>query len=80
MFRLWAKTLRAATLTISALLVSTAMAPAAAEAGVGIGFDNFHNRLSPYGTWSNNARWGEVWHPRRTATAKKDDDLDRGPD
>ena len=39
--------------------------PASAQQiNVGIGFDNFHNELAPYGTWSNHARWGEVWHPR----------------
>ena len=31
---------------------------------MGIGLDNFRSQLSPYGTWSNHARWGEVWHPR----------------
>jgi hypothetical protein len=64
MFRLPAKTLRAAAFTISALLATAISVPASAQVGVSISFDNFHNRLSPYGTWSNNPRWGEVWHPR----------------
>lgn len=37
----------------------------AAQIDVSISFDNFYNRLAPYGTWSNNPRWGEVWHPTR---------------
>jgi len=64
MFCLPAKTLRAAAFSISALLATTAALPAHAQVSVSIGFDNFHNRLSPYGTWSNHPRWGEVWHPR----------------
>jgi hypothetical protein len=32
---------------------------------VSISYNEFHNRLAPYGTWSNNPRWGEVWHPTR---------------
>jgi len=59
-----AKTLRAAAFTISALLATAVAVPAAAQVSVSISFDNFHNRLSPYGTWSNHPRWGEVWHPR----------------
>ncbi len=30
----------------------------------GVGFDSFHARLSPYGTWRYDPRWGDVWQPR----------------
>ncbi len=65
MFRLPVKTLRAAAIAIPALLATTAAIPANAQISVSIGFDDFHSRLAPYGTWSNNPRWGEVWHPTR---------------
>ncbi len=59
---------RAAAIALPALLASAAAIPAQAQIslniGVGIGFDNFHNRLAPYGSWSNHPRWGQVWHPR----------------
>jgi hypothetical protein len=42
---------------------TTAAVPASAQVGISIGFDNFHSRLAPYGTWSNHPRWGEVWQP-----------------
>jgi len=75
MFRLTATTLRATTVAIPfllataiavpSLLATSILAPASAQQiSVGIGFDNFHNDLAPYGTWSNHAQWGEVWHPR----------------
>ena len=65
MFRLPAKTLRAAAIAIPALLATSIAVPTAAQFNVGIGYDDFHNRLAPYGTWSNHPRWGEVWHPTR---------------
>ena len=68
MFRLPATTLRAAAFSISALLATAAAVPASAQVSVSIGFDDFHSRLAPYGTWSNNPRWGEVWHPTRVAS------------
>ena len=57
---------RAAAIALPALLASAAMVPAQAQISlsIGIGFDNFHSRLAPYGTWSNNPRWGQVWRPR----------------
>ena len=75
MFRLTAKMLRATTvgipillataIAIPSLLATSIVAPAnAQQISVGIGYDNFRSQLSPYGTWSNHARWGEVWHPR----------------
>ena len=73
MFRLTATTLRATTIAIPILLataiaipslLATSLPASAQQINVGIGFDNFHNELAPYGTWSNHARWGEVWHPR----------------
>jgi hypothetical protein len=75
MFRLTATTLRATTIAIPMLLAtaiaipsllatSLAIPASAQQISVGIGFDNFRNQLAPYGTWSNHARWGEVWHPR----------------
>jgi len=75
MFRLTATTLRATTvaipillatvIAIPSLLATSIVSPAnAQQISVGISFDNFHNQLAPYGTWSNHARWGEVWHPR----------------
>jgi len=30
----------------------------------GVGFDNFHARLAPYGRWTYDPRWGDVWQPR----------------
>ena len=73
MFRLTATTLRATTVAIPILLataiaipslLATSLPASAQQINVGIGFDNFHNELAPYGTWSNHPRWGEVWHPR----------------
>src|ERR1700704_3570702 len=64
MLRHPATTLRAAAFAITALLATTAAVPAGAQFSVSIGYDNFHSRLSPYGTWSNHPRWGEVWQPR----------------
>ena len=63
MFRAWG---RAAAIALPALLAGAAMVPAQAQISlsIGIGFDNFHNRLAPYGSWSNHPRWGQVWHPR----------------
>jgi hypothetical protein len=73
MFRFPATTLRAAAISIPALLATVVAipillatsiaAPANAQIGGGIGFDSFYNELAPYGTWSNNARWGDVWRP-----------------
>lgn len=31
---------------------------------VGVSFGSFQRQLSPYGSWSYNARWGDVWRPR----------------
>ena len=75
MFRLTATTLRATTVAIPILLAtaiaipsllatSLAVPASAQQISVGIGFDNFHSQLAPYGTWSNHSRWGQVWHPR----------------
>jgi hypothetical protein len=75
MFRLTATTLRATTvaipmllataIAIPSLLATSLLAPSSAQQiSVGIGLDNFHNQLAPYGTWSNHSRWGQVWHPR----------------
>jgi len=65
MFRLLATTLRASAIAIPALLATSIAIPAAAQFSVSIGYDDFHSRLAPYGTWSNHPRWGEVWHPTR---------------
>ena len=56
----------AAAIALPALLAGAAAIPAQAQISlsIGIGFDNFHNRLAPYGSWSNHPRWGQVWHPR----------------
>jgi len=75
MFRLTATTLRATTIAVPMLLATAIAIPSllatsiagpasAQQISVAIGFDNFHSRLAPYGTWSNHPRWGEVWHPR----------------
>ncbi len=75
MFRLTATTLRATTIAVPMLLATAIALPlllatsiggpaSAQQISVGIGFDNFHNQLAPYGTWSNHAQWGEVWRPR----------------
>lgn len=65
MFRLTASTLRAAAIAIPALLATSIAVPAVAQSSVSISYNEFHNRLAPYGTWSNHPRWGEVWHPTR---------------
>ena len=31
---------------------------------VGVSFGSFQRQLSPYGSWSYNSRWGDVWRPR----------------
>ena len=75
MFRLTATTLRATTIAIPILLATAIAIPSllatsiagpasAQQINVGIGFDNFQSQLAPYGTWSNHARWGDVWRPR----------------
>ena len=58
---------RAAAIALPAFLATSVAIPARAQISlsIGIGFDNFHSRLAPYGRWSNNPRWGEVWHPTR---------------
>ena len=50
-----------------ALLVTFSALPAAAQLSVSIGYETFHSRLAPYGTWSLHPRWGEVWHPTRVS-------------
>ncbi len=60
MLRFTAHTLRAAAIVVPALLATSIAGPSRAQS-----YDDFHTRLAPYGTWSNNARWGEVWHPTR---------------
>jgi hypothetical protein len=30
----------------------------------GVGYDSFRARLSPYGRWTYDPRWGDVWQPR----------------
>ena len=65
MFRLTASTFRAAAIAIPALLATSIAVPAVAQSSVSISYNEFHNRLAPYGTWSNHPRWGEVWHPTR---------------
>ncbi len=39
-----------------------AAAPSMAQGGQ-VGFQSFHDRLAPYGTWMNHSRWGAVWRP-----------------
>ena len=34
---------------------------------VGVSFGSFQRDLAPYGTWTYNARWGDVWRPRAAA-------------
>ena len=65
MFRFLTTTLRASAIAIPALLATSIAIPAAAQFSVSIGYDDFHSRLAPYGTWGHNARWGDVWHPTR---------------
>ena len=31
---------------------------------VGVSFGSFQQQLAPYGNWSYNSRWGDVWRPR----------------
>lgn len=73
MFRFTTTTLRATTIAIPILLataiaipslLATSLPASAQQINVGIGFDNFHSQLAPYGTWSNHSRWGQVWRPR----------------
>jgi hypothetical protein len=55
--------LLASAIAVPTLLVTSIAAPANAQFSVSIGYDNFHDRLAPYGNWSNHRRWGEVWRP-----------------
>ena len=34
---------------------------------VGVSFGSFQRDLAPYGTWTYNSRWGDVWRPRAAA-------------
>lgn len=31
---------------------------------VGVSFGSFERQLAPYGNWTHNPRWGDVWRPR----------------
>ena len=68
MFRMPSKIICAAAIAIPALLATSALVPASAQVRVTISYDSFHNQLSPYGTWSYDRRWGEVWHPTRVSS------------
>ena len=63
MFRIPFNALRAAAIAIPALLATSVALPASAEVSIRIGYNSFHDRLSPYGRWINDARWGRVWQP-----------------
>jgi hypothetical protein len=55
-----------ASLLASALILSAvpfAAAPAMAQVGVSVSFNDFHDKLSAYGTWSSHPRYGNVWRP-----------------
>ena len=57
-----------AAIALPALLAASIAVPACAQISVSISFADFHSRLAPYGRWSNNSRWGEVWHPTQVAS------------
>jgi hypothetical protein len=61
--------LLAATVALSPIPLIATTAPAAAQVNisVNIGFDYFHNGLSPYGDWYYHPRWGDVWRPVRVS-------------
>ena len=67
MFRFPANVLRAAAIAIPALLATSVAPPASAQVSISIGYNNFHDQLSRDGTWSNDPRWGRVWHPTRVS-------------
>ena len=67
MFSVPARALRAAAIAIPALLATSVALPANAQVSIRIGYNSFHDRLSPYGTWINDRRWGRVWHPTRVS-------------
>jgi len=54
-----------ASLLASALILSAVpfIAPAMAQVGVSVSFNDFHDKLSAYGTWSSHPRYGNVWRP-----------------
>src|SRR5262245_9211683 len=35
-----------------------------ADVDMGVNFSTFERELAPYGNWSYNPRWGDVWRPR----------------
>ncbi len=46
-----------------ASLISTRPAMAQDADGFAVGFQAFHDRLAPYGSWHETKRWGDVWQP-----------------
>src|SRR5690606_19873556 len=51
-------------LLTASLLAAASTAPASAPAQITIDIDVFRERLSPYGRWVDDDRFGEVWFPR----------------
>src|SRR5262245_43070983 len=61
--------LLAAAVALSPIPLIATTAPAAAQVNfnINIGFDYFHDELSPYGEWNYHPRWGDVWRPVRVS-------------
>lgn len=63
--RIAARILAGALLLGAAPFVAVSTPAAAQQFNITIGFNDFHNRLAPYGDWYRHPRWGDVWHPTR---------------
>jgi len=51
------------TIPLTTIALITTTVPVAAQTGVAVSFEYFHDQLAPYGRWYDHPRWGPVWHP-----------------
>ncbi|HSZ75064.1 MAG TPA: DUF6600 domain-containing protein, partial [Rhizomicrobium sp.] len=59
-----ARLLASALIASAASLISIPEIASAQEVSADVSFTAFHDKLSAYGNWSHNSRYGDVWRPR----------------
>jgi hypothetical protein len=59
-----ARLLASALIASAASLICIPEIASAQEVSADVSFTSFHDRLSTYGNWSHNPRYGDVWRPR----------------